>query len=1011
MESSSHTLIHNTPTFADLPTITNTVMGDFTLPPLPPNFVPNFLTQPNPISNNDSFPDSVNRIPLLDVYDTTREDRFPKDDDGDPSFVQELVVALDNLAQHKPEWTLTREQWLEIAALYSQSLTAGTIKFSDGMGAVQLTEDLPLESRVHLDELSKNVEMLNRYFQLPYDAKTSQNYCHKCLTAEGTTPTDWQIQFERCGHNATAARESITNQYIQALRTTMDQWYESQRAVAHDHIILKLTNDNFTPEILTLDPCITEWVDCAVKASKTDMLFSIDNKAKEDAENQYQTALAQYAVLHENDLAFVRDDYERRLQDARQYYDKRLAEAESKFQAEYQTMIDQGKANRPIITDPTARKKRCGSVSTASSPVVTKSQPTNIPIPTKEKTTPSPYSVPAKTAAAPLPSPPAPPTDPMLTQIMNLMSEQFGLLTNRLDKLEAAKTDEQHTTSWNNIDYDYASQADNISTWIQPEIDKSLADQARVDLANIEYGNEDYVDPPNHPSYMGATPDMTNLPLTEVTGPLPFSQDSDCVLLSGPPTPTKTNPNPTSKPGLRPPERAQRVDFTSGKLASDSFGIPVGGVMKADGSISYNNTAIRPKNKATTSSSIPPHMKPYSFQELQDLPKLTIISHAQFAFNTTIGKGHRKEEVIRLYLNAATNATKPGARQATLSFAGATSKNAPPSRPSPPTQRQTTPSSWSRSPTPPPNRNRPQKPQSPNTTWIIRPRMGNLGLTLRPFNGDADKLTEYYRQRLQANAGESKPPLTLVHGSWAKGPKSIFSLTFAGHIPVQTVRAYSAVFLEKFDNEHIFHPGGSAIKKIALFNIPIRRDASGFPQRRHELFQELSRGGSPAGLALYDGPTWTANSAADPESTTGTIHIMVHDTTGSALGKFFAKPTYMYNKRIAMQVAIDPKPFVQCSRCHRLGHEVAICTRPANIQICYHCGSHNHASTQHKYACKAQHSGPTCDCRPSCFLCRIARKPPAQSIGHNALDSSCPLRRHTFVLSDPANTNPAPINA
>ena len=977
-------------------------MGNFTLPPIPSDFVPDFLTQPNPITNNDSFPDSLHRIPLLDVHDTTREDRLPRDSDGDPAFAHELIVALDNLSQHDPDCPLTREQWLETAALFAQSLTAGTINFSNGMGAVQLKEDLPLESRVHLDELSKNVEMLHRYFQLPYDANTSKNYCHKCLTAEGTVPTNWQIQYERCGHNATATREHITNQYIQLLRKTMDQWYESQRAVAHDHIVLKLTNDDFAPEILTLDPRIIEWVERSVKNTKAEMLVGIDAKAKADADKQYQHALAQYAISYENELAATKNDYERRLQDAKQYYDKRVAEAEANFQIDYQKMIDQGKANRPIITDPTARKKRRGSVSTVSSPVVTKAQPINTPPPTTETAS-------AKAAPVPSPPPPPPPTDPMLTQIMSLMSEQFGLLTSRLDKLEATKTEpEQHTTSWNNIDYDYAGQTDNLSTWNQPEIDKSLAEQARVDLANIEYGNVDYEDPPNHPSYMGATPDMANLPLSEVTGPLPLSQDSDCVLMSGPPTPTKTNPNPAPKSGLRPPERAQRVDFTSGKLASDSFGIPVGGVMKADGSISYSNAPVRPKNKATTSSSLPPHMRPYSLHELQDLSKPTIISHALFAFNTSISKKVLKDEAIRQYLNAAANATKPGARQSTLSFANATSGNARP-HPEPPVPRQTTPSSWSKSPTPPPNRNRLRKPQSPNTNWVIRPRMGNLGLSARPFNGDADKLTEYYRQRLHANAGESKPPLTLVHGAWAKGPKSIFSLTFAGHVPVQTARAYGALFLEQFDSEHIFHPGNGAVQKIALFNIPIRRDASGFPQRRHELFQELSRGGSPAGLALYDGPTWTANSAADPDSTTGTIHIMVHDTTGSALGKFFAKPTYMYNKRIAMQVAIDPKPFAQCSRCHRLGHEVTVCTRPANAQICYHCGG-NHASTQHKYACKAQHSGPTCDCRPKCFLCKTARKPPAQCIGHNALDSSCPLRRHTFVLSDPANANPTPTN-
>ena len=713
MEPSSHTLTHIIPIFTDLATITNTDMGDFTLPPLPPDFVPNFLTQPNLVTNNDSFPDSLHRIPLLDVHDSTREDRLPRDDNGDPTFAHDLIFALDNLSQQDPDVPLTREQWLETAALFSQSLTAGTILFSNGMGAVQLKEDLPLESRVHLDELSKNIEMLNRYFQLPYDTNTAQNYCHKCLTAEGTTPTDWQIQYERCGHNATATREHITNQYIQAFRKIMDQWYESQRAVAHDHIVLRLTNDDFAPEILTLDPRIITWVDRAVKNTKADMLIGIDAKAQKEVEDQYQTALANYEVHHQNDLALVRDDYERKLTNFRRDHDRRILEAEAKFQAEYQALIEQGKANRPTINDPTARKKRRGSVSTVSSPTVTKIQPSNTPLPNTEDMMTSPLTT-TVAAAAPPPAPSAPPTDPMLTQIMNLMSEQFGVITNRLNKLEAAKPEEavntekfeRHTESWDNIDYDYAAQTDNLSTWNQPEIDKSLANQARVDLANIEYGNEGYTDPPNHPSYMGATPDMTNLPLvpllSEVTGPLPISQDSDCVLLSGPPTPTKNNPNPAPKSGLRPPERAQRVDFTSGKLASDSFGIPVGGVMKADGSISYSNAAVRPKkNKSTTSSSIPPHMRPYSFHELQEVSKPSIISHALFAFNTVIGKNLRKDEVIRLYLNAATNATKPGAKQATLSFANAASKNAP-AQPGPPAQRQTTPSSWSRSPSPPP---------------------------------------------------------------------------------------------------------------------------------------------------------------------------------------------------------------------------------------------------------------------------------------------------------------------
>ena len=287
--------------------------------------------------------------------------------------------------------------------------------------------------------------------------------------------------------------------------------------------------------------------------------------------------------------------------------------------------------------------------------------------------------------------------------------------------------------------------------------------------------------------------------------------------------------------------------------------------------------------------------------------------------------------------------------------------------------------------------------------------MGTPGLTSRPFNGDADKLTNWYRLRLQAIAGPNKPALTLVRGAWANGPKSIFTLTFAGHVTHPTVRAHTSLFLEQFDTEHIFHPGDNALKKIALFNIPIKRDNHGNPQTRRNLFDELIRGGLLAGLNLYDGPTWTPK-AFNPDATSGVAHILVQDSTGSAIGKFFKKETYMYNKRIALQIAIPPKPFLQCTRCHRLGHEINKCNRPADSQICYHCGSNAHASAQHKFQCKEVHSGPTCDCPPCCFLCRNARKSSAQFTGHTSLDSSCPLRRYTFVLSDPSNANPTPTN-
>ena len=392
------------------------------------------------------------------------------------------------------------------------------------------------------------------------------------------------------------------------------------------------------------------------------------------------------------------------------------------------------------------------------------------------------------------------------------------------------------------------------------------------------------------------------------------------------------------------------------------------------------------------------------------MPKEDIRNHAKFLFDVDISKKSNKADTINQYLAATRNASKPGAPQQTkLSFAAAASRprdtkpnnnknSAPP--------RQTTPSVWSTSSAgAPPTRRAPTKPRTNTTTWIIRPRMGSNGLTVRPFDGSADRLTDWYRQRLQANAGDSKPALTLLSGKWANGPKSIFSLIFAGTVPLNILRRYSPLFLEKFDREHFFHPAED-MKKIALFNIPMKRDASGNVPTRLELYKEIMRGGTLAGLDYFDGPCWTPNSRNNPNATTGVAHILVRAPTHNSLMNFFKKSTYMFNARIASQTAIPPRPFIQCARCHQLNHNVEKCRLPNTAAVCHHCSSHSHKSAQHKLQCKEVHDGPACSCPPKCFLCRNARKSPAQFVGHTALDTSCPLRRYTFVPSGPANNDP-----
>lgn len=766
----------------------------------------------------------------------------------------------------------------------------------------------------------------------------------------------------------------------------MHEWYESLRVAAHDQVVLKITNGDFAPEFLRADPRIIEWSNRASVNTRTRILNSMDTTAKIDSKNNYQTTLTQYDLQHQTDLACIHENYQRDLLKIQDEHKAKLKEAEEFYQKEYQEMIDNAKRNKPVITDPIARKKRCGSVSSINSLTVTKAQPFHMHANSNLDATPAK----SETVIAVDPST----LDPT-AKILDAISKQFEKLTNRLDKLEATNRD-TYTSTWDN---------DN-SSWKQPQNDLVLAQTARCDdeyMTNIEYDNAQlYDDPPNDHSFIGEYQEPTD-PFGNIAPPLEKAvltsqPDSECILLSGPPTPKqKSGPS-----GLRPPERAQRVDFDSGRLASDSFGIPMGGRCNADGSISYSNDKPSRNNRPKKALPIPENLKPYTPNQLILFSKDVIISHALFAFQVVIPRSANKPEVIRRYNIAAANSRKPGARQTTLSFTSAAAK---PATTNPP--RQSTPSNWSKSPSPPPRR--PQPPRN-NTTWVIRPHIRTQGLAARPFDGNVDKLTEWYRQRLQANAGPNKPALTLLHGVWAAGNKSIFSLTFAGHVSIQTVRAYTALFLEKFDNEHIFHPGSNSLKKIALFDVPIRRDSHSNPQTCRELFDELTRGGSLAGLYLYDGPTWTPRSTDDPDATSGVVHILVHDPSGSAIGKFFNKPTFMYNKHIPLQIAIPPKPFLQCSCCHRLRHEVAKCNRPSNARICHHCGSDKHDSNQHKYQCKMQHAGPTCDCPPRCFLCRTARKSPAQFTGHTPIDPSCPLRRYTFVVSDPANADPIPTN-
>jgi hypothetical protein len=787
----------------------------------------------------------------------------------------------------------------------------------------------------------------------------------------------------------------------------MHEWYDENRKMAHDQVVDFIIHTS-NPSVIGADPRIIEWARRYADQARENLINFQDSKAKNQAQDNFTHQLTVYELNHTNDLAIkkreleaqfhleisqIRQDTNDRISKIREDALEQIHRAEVERSYDIETakirLRPEEDGHKPTIQDPSARKKRRGSISCTQSPTILKRQDLSngeAPI----------VSAQPLTHPNPQPITPAPPTkanvpDPIMSSMMEMISKQFESLTKRLDRIESTPND-NYTTTW---DRDRAPPKPWGLTREQEEQDTLDDPFNATKYDDIDYDNPGMYDSPDDPELMGI-----DCPNEELTSNVPYpvmptaAQDTDCILVSGPPTPAA--PKPTA--GFRPPERANRVDFITPNLVTDSFGM-TGGRCLPDGSVTF----APQKAKHTP---LPRDTVPLDEDALQKLSKEAIRVHAKRLFDMNIPKHCLKEEIINRYLNLTRNANKPGAPQQTkLSFAAATSNNNN-NRFIPVPQRQTTPSAWSSSQTPPPRNPRPlTKPRSNTTTWIVRPRLGSNGLAERPFDGSGEKLSDWYRQRLQANTGDSKPSLTLLSGKWAAGPKSIFSLIFAGNVPFNILRSYAPLFLEKFDRDHYFHPAED-MKKIALFNIPMKRDSLGNVPTRHDLYKEIMRGGSLAGLDYFDGPCWTPNSRNNPDATTGVAHIMVRAPTDKALMTFFKRNTYMFNARIASQTAIPPRPFTQCTRCHRLNHTTDNCRLPNTTSVCSHCGSLNHKSAQHKLQCKEIHDGPSCSCPPRCFLCRNTRKTPSQFTGHTALDPSCPLIRYTFIPSGTTDTNP-----
>ena len=546
-------------------------MENFFLPPLPEDFTPDFLVQPDAVSNDEQL--SLNTSDIsFNRDDSSRVDRFPKDEDGSTTFFDELDATADNIAQERPPFVeLSRDQWIEAAAFLSQALVKGMQKKAENLGATSLYNDLPLESRENLTHFANDIEKLHRFFKIPYHEKNSLEYCTNCLKAQGSTPTleNWKAQLELCGHDATVAKQSLLNQFIMKFNTSMHEWYDENRRMAHDEVVNRIVNPT-NPPLIGADPRILEWSHRYATQVREEMIEYLDVKAKDKAQDNFTHQLVEYEVHHTNDLAIKKQELETQFlaEVARMCQDTDARIETIRQQCADQVRLAQAESQRTIeehtltLQDPVARKKRRGSIS-ISSPTIMKRQDTQTETP----------ALPHPLPAHPTPSTTKPiDPDPML-KMMEMFSKHFDTLAKRLDKIEANNNAATtYTTTWE-------QDCDPSKPWGLPDQERpgSPIDTSKYDALN--YDDPAFYD--NADDFMGEEmPDDAPPPTKAAAEP-----DSDCILLSSPPTPTAPE-RPTVPLGLRPPERAKRVDFINPVLATDSFGM-TGGRCLPDGSVSF----------------------------------------------------------------------------------------------------------------------------------------------------------------------------------------------------------------------------------------------------------------------------------------------------------------------------------------------------------------------------------------------------------------------------------------
>ena len=1027
------------------------------------------MSQDNPPDLNDGIMKFMSHIfaPMLKedfselvsqfaIENPLSAESFVIDDDGDTPF-DEISKVQDLLSDgfHPGLATLTRDQWLRTATLVVVAVIDGLRTSCPDNHSPTPFADLNPDETNSLSVLGKAIGALERYFTDPLaENPTEWQQCLRCLKTNHieVTKEHWNAQLLTCGQMTEAAMSSILNKYARDFDKEIMEWVHEKRAFAFDQVIEIVVNAN--PPPFEADPRIKEYIErkaADLKPWAEDQAMKIGKrKATTLYEQTRVTTLKNFDV----DLADIRNDCDRRLQEARDKAQleinainaecqQRIQDAKDKAVLDVTTIRAELKAQREankaeahdsLIGSIRASNKKRGREAKRPNPIRTSSRTpsadsagSHAPISETDYGEPSASTQEAMMAVdtgahaqegnsptpkADIPLIPTAPTNPQISDMMALMkdcmeqqSKRLGMqlepLIRRIERLEAPQPD------YDNMVPDYT--ADEYNMWQNPHSEADII--AYQQPANVPNGSElEYIDLPP-PRINDEDANMLDHDLAQENEDRYAQMDADREL---------------ARQGLGPTD--EEVRAAGGSEATVRSNAVAREARRAEylRLHPFANTpqpGLRASQPITVSSSTPaPPARPSFAATAATAPKAGSVW-------TVVGK--KVNPRPRQPTAAGTSAPTPkqpmgietlSARRTTktniIEHAYATFGIRLSDKMKKPqliiayqqlaaNPKLTTPQPTTSQNNRPPNRPNQRQPQNTFTSeWTIRRRPGTETVDFRrPFNGDPLALVRHIQTALRQHSAEAEPPLTLVAGRWSVGLTSNFILTFAGKPRADLVENYKHALLDKF-------PGGlfnlirnDGLQKFIVNGVPCIRKPNGRLPTSDELFQEFQR--NNAHIRQWDlpeHPAWTRGALMDTTKKETSFTFLL-SIPPNATNRILRVPCYMYGKACTVKLATSYVQHRQCNRCFLLTHNTEACPcDPATYKWCGICGKSGHVQSEHNSGhCGRPHPSIPCDCPARCFNCFFAKKPAA---GHYAFSDDCPLKKNMRRYGSAPATGP-----